>query len=200
MIFRRIQSRRAGKHLTSDSVGTGDRLLNWRYSLPERWCTVITAMGNDAMWPRPSESRCVRTLLYLSEGAILGAGVLLFSFRFAGAYLIDVETGSFNPALTVFGAFTLLLVLFFLLRAVAVIKVSLPSPESQPEYQNWSETRKWRWVFAVALPVGGVLFGVAMYRWSWWEIVFLQSFDLLLIGAIIAGLVLYAYVLHKIGM
>ena len=157
-------------------------------------------MGSDATWPLPSESRRVRTLLYFSEGVILGAGVLLFTLRFAGAFLIDVETGSFNPALTVFGAFTLLLVLFFLLRAMAVIKVSPPSPESQPEYQNWSETRKWRWVFALALPVSGVLFGVAMYRWSWWEIVFLQSFDLLLLEAIIASLLLYAYVLHKIGM
>lgn len=157
-------------------------------------------MGSESAWPLPSESRRVRTLLYLSEGGILGAGVLLFSLRFAGAFLVDVETGSFNPALTVFGAFILLLVLFFFLRAVAVIKVSPPSPENQPEYQDWSETRKWRWVFAVALPVGGVFFGVALYRWSWWEIVFLQSFDLLLIGAIIAGLLLYAYVLHKIGM
>lgn len=157
-------------------------------------------MGRAATWPLPSESRRVRTLLYLSEGVILGAGVLLFSIRFAGAYLVDVETGSFNPALTVFGAYTLLLVLFFLLRGVAVIKVSPPSPENPPEYRNWSETRKWRWVFTVAFPVGGVFFWVAMFHWSWWEIVFLQPFDIILLGAILVGMLLYAYVLHKIGM
>ena len=63
---------------------------------------------------KKSMSAHVDALLYLSEGGILGASVLLFSTRFASDFLLDAETGSYNLALTVFDAFTLLLVLFFL--------------------------------------------------------------------------------------
>lgn len=157
-------------------------------------------MAGDAVWARPSESRRVRTLLYLSEGAILGAGGLLLAVRFAGSYLVDVETGSFDPEVTAFGAFVLVALLLFGLRALAITRVAPPKRDGPPEYQDWNETREWRWVVAVALLVGGSLSVVAVLRWTWWQIVFLQGFDLLLLGTIMVGALLHLYVLHRMGM
>lgn len=73
-------------------------------------------MTDHAEWPLPSESQRVRRLLYLSEGLILGAGGLLLLLGFVGTYLVDVRTGSFEPHITPFGAFTLLFFLFLALR------------------------------------------------------------------------------------
>lgn len=157
-------------------------------------------MGSDAVWPLPSESRRVRTLLYLSEGAILGAGGLLLAVRFAGSYLVDVETGSLDPEVTAFGAFVLAALLFFGLRAVAITRVAPSNGDRPPEYRDWSETRQWRWVFGVAFLIGGVISAVAVFRWTWWQIVFLQGFDLLLLGGVLGGVLLYTYVLHRLGI
>lgn len=157
-------------------------------------------MGSEPEWPRPSRSRRVRTLLYLSEGTILGAGGLLLAVRFAGSYFVDVETGSFDPGITAFGAFTLVALLFFGLRAMAIIRVAPSTRDRPPEYRDWSETRKWRWVVAAALLVGGSLAGVAVLRWTWWQIVFSKGFDLLLLGTVLAGVLHYTYVLHRMGV
>lgn len=157
-------------------------------------------MTDQAAWPLPSESHRVRQLLYLSEGLILGAGSLLLVLRFVGAYLIDVRTGSFDPHITPFGVFTLLFFLFLILRWKAIREVSPPSPEKPAPLQDWSETREWKWVFTVGLPVSGVFVGAARLLWSWWEIVFLRSFDLLLLGTVLVGILLYVFVLHKMGM
>lgn len=156
-------------------------------------------MGDGPTWPLPSDSPRVRAHLYLAEGLILSAGSLLIGSGLAGAYLVDVGTGSFDPNITPFGAFTLLFVVFLALRWRAIKAVS-PPPEKALELQDWWATREWRWVLVTAIPVGGVLVGVARLRWSWWELVFLQSFDLLLLGTILAGVLLYTYVLHQLGM
>lgn len=157
-------------------------------------------MGSEPTWPLPSDSRRVRVLLYISEGVILGAGGLLVAFRFAGAYLVDLRTGSLNPEITPFGAFTLLFFLFLTVRYVAIKRVAPPSEENPAAFQDWSDTRQWRWVVTVALPLSAVLVVGATVRWSWWEIIFLRSFDLLLLGTLLIGVLLYIYILHKMGM
>lgn len=157
-------------------------------------------MGSDADWPLPSESRRVRTCLYLAEGTIVGAGGPLLAVRFAGSYLVDVETGSFDPEVTAFGAFVLVALLLLGLRALAITRVAPRREENPAEYRDWSETRRWRWVGAVSLLVGALLFGVAMLRWTWWQIVFMQGFDLLLLGTVLFGALLYVYVLHRLGV
>ena len=157
-------------------------------------------MGSKAGWSLPDDSRRVRTLLYLSEGLILGAGGLLSAVRFSGAYLVDVQTGSFDPHISLFGVFILLFLLFLALRGKAILDVNPTSPERPAELQTWWETREWKWVVIIALPVSGLLLGGALIFWSWWEIVFRHSFDLLLLGVILAGILLYVFVLHKIGM
>ena len=157
-------------------------------------------MTDHPDWPVPSESHRVRRLLYLSEGLVLGAGGLLLLLGFVGTYLVDVRTGSFEPHITPFGVFTLLFFLFLALRWKAIREVSPPSPEKPAPLQDWSETREWKWVVTVALPVSGVLVGGARLLWSWWEIVFLRSFDLLLLGTVLGGILLYVYVLHRMGI
>lgn len=113
---------------------------------------------------------------------------------------MDVRTGSLDLQLTAFDVFTILLVLFFGLRAGVIRRVAPPTEEKPAEYQDWSATRKWRWVILAAIPVGGVYLGAASVVWSWWEIVFLQKFDLILLGTILSGILLYVFVLHKLGM
>jgi len=157
-------------------------------------------MGSKAGWSLPNDSQRVRTLLYLSEGLILGAGGLLLAIRFSGAYLVDVRTGTFDPHISPFGVLILLFLLFLALRGKAILDVTPKSPERPAELQNWWETREWRWGAVIALAVGGLLLAGALMAWSWWEIVFLYSFDLLLLGMILAGILLYVFVLHKIGM
>lgn len=120
--------------------------------------------------------------------------------RFSGAYLVNVRTESFDPHISPFGVFILLFLLFLALRGKAILDVNPTSPERPAELQTWWETREWRWVVITALPVGGLLLGGALIFWSWWEIVFRHSFDLLLLGVILAGILLYVFVLHKIGM
>lgn len=140
-------------------------------------------------------------LLYLAEGTLIGAGLTLVLLKLFGAFLVDIETGSFDITLSVFSAFFLFFVLFFLLRGVAIVNVSRRySRESPPEYRDWQETRRWAWVTAVALPVGVTLLGVSVFLWGWWSVVFLQDATLLMLGAILSGLFLYTYVLHRIGV
>jgi hypothetical protein len=157
-------------------------------------------MTDQAAWSLPSESLRVRQLLYLAEGLILGAGGLLLALGFVGTYLVDVRTGSFDPHVTPFGAFTLLFFLFLALRWKSIRAVSPPSPENPAPVKDWRETREWKWVVTVTLPVSGVLVGGAKLLWSWWEIVFLLNFDLFLLGTVLVGMLLYVYVLHKMEM
>lgn len=154
-------------------------------------------MESEEGWMLPSESRRVRTLLYFLEGLLFGAGGLLL-MSLMSVYLVNIETGSFNLQLTPFGAFMLLSLLYLAGRGLAFIQVSSPSQEKSSELQDWSDTRKWRWVFVVALLVSGVLFGVAVALWSWWHIVFTQRFDLLLLTMMLAGILLYVYILYMI--
>jgi hypothetical protein len=44
---------------------------------------------------------------------IIEAGLTLLLLRFSGAFLVDIGTGSFHPALSIVGALFLLFVLFF---------------------------------------------------------------------------------------
>ena len=171
-----------------------------RNALPERWYTVTPPMGSDPAWPLPSESRRVRTLLYISEGVILGAGSLLLALGISGANLVALLTGSLALSPTALDVFTLFLVLFFAIRWVIIRRVSPPAGDKPSQLQDWSETRQWRWVFIVALPVSVVLFGSATLLWSWREMIFLRGFDLLLLGSVLAGSLLYVYILHKIGV
>lgn len=156
---------------------------------------------DDSDWPLPSQSHRVRMLLYLAEGMITGAGLTLFLLDFFGAFLIDIETGLFNPDLSAFNMFLLLIVLFLGSRVIAFIKAGNGFSRDNPsEYQDWAETRQWLWVAAVALSVGGTLLGVSVFLWGWWAVVFLEYAALLMLGMIFAGFVLYLSVLQRIGV
>ena len=152
-------------------------------------------------WPLPSQSSHVQLLLYLAEGLILGAGIPLLLVGFLGAFLIDIDTGSLNSDFTAFDAFILLLMLFFLLRAIAFVDIGRRfSRDGPPEYQDWKETRRWIWVAAIALLIGGILLGGSILLWGWWAVVFLRYADLLMLGAIMLGFILHLYVFHRLGV
>ena len=152
-------------------------------------------------WPLPSQSSRVRRLLYLAEGLILGAGIPLLLVGFLGAFLIDIDTDTLDLDFTAFDAFILLLMLFFLLRAIAFLDIGRRfSRDGPPEYQDWKETRRWMWVTAVALPIAGILLGMSVLLWGWWTVVFLQYADLLMLGAIMVGFILHLYVFHRLGV
>lgn len=158
-------------------------------------------MTDGADWPLPSQSFRVRVLLYLSEGLIIGGGVTLFLFGVVGAFFVDIETGSFNPKISTVEAVFLLLLLFFLFRAIGFVKASRRSSrEDPPEQQDWKETRRWIWVIAMALPVGAILLGVSVFLWGWWSVFFLQDAALLMLGTVMVGLLLNLYVYQRIGM
>lgn len=154
----------------------------------------------DSDWPLPSQSHRVRMFLYLAEGLIIGAGTTYILLALFGDFLIDIETGLFSPTLPVSGAFILLLTLLFLRRGVFAILGRRNSRDDPPEYQDWAETRQWLWVAAVALSVGGMLLGVSVFLWGWWAVVFLEYADLLLLGTIFVGFLLYLSVLQRIGV
>ncbi|WP_224269760.1 hypothetical protein [Haloprofundus salinisoli] len=143
----------------------------------------------------------MRTLLYLAEGMIIGPGITVLLLSTLGAFFIDVKTGSFNPTLSAFGAFTLLIVLFFLLRgAVFYSRGRRYSRDDPPEYQDWKETRRWIWVGAVAIAISGLLFGASMFLWGWWAVVFLQEARIFMLTTIMGGFLLHLYVLNHIGV
>lgn len=168
---------------------------------PSGTSTVYIVVIGRSDWPLPSQSPRVRMLLYLAEGMLIGAGLTLVLLKLFGAVLLDIETGSIDITLTVFSAFFLFVGLFFLLRGAAIVGVSRQySRNSPPEYRDWHEARRWTLVAAVALSIAVMLLGVSVILWGWWSVVFLQDATLLLLGAVLSGLFLYTYVLHRIGV
>lgn len=158
-------------------------------------------MTDDSDWPLPSQPRRVRLLLYFAEGLIIGAGFILLLLAFFGAFVIDIETGSFNPEISGVEVVFLLIILVILLRAIAFFKSgSRHSREDSPEYRDWKESRRWMWVVAAALPLGGILLGTSLFLWGWWSVVFLQDANLLMLGTVLVGFILYMYVLQRIGV
>lgn len=132
---------------------------------------------------------------------ILGAGTTLFLLEFSGAFLIDIETGSFNPAISALDVVFILFFLFFLLRGIAFLRVGRRfSREIPPEYQDWTETRQWRWVVILALPIGGLLLGVSVLLWEWWSVVYLYEADLLMLSMILVGFFLHLYTFYRTGV
>lgn len=158
-------------------------------------------MADSSDWPLPSESRRVRAFLYLAEGTAVGAGLVLFLISIFDVVLADIGTGPFDPAVSVAGGFFVLLCLFLLLRGIVLAKLGHRYYRANPpEYQDWTETRRWVLVAAVALPVGGALLGVATVLWRWRSIVFVQAADFLLLGTILVAFCLHLYVFQRIGV
>lgn len=150
-------------------------------------------------WPLPSQSIRVRLLLYLVEGLMLGAGTALLLVSIGGVFT-DIDTGSLEFEVSPTEAFIFLLLFVLLLRGIAIVDIGRRvSRDGQPEFQDWWETRRWVWVVAIALPIGGLLLGVSILLWGWWAVVYRQLADLIMIGAFMGGLFLYLYVFHRLG-
>ena len=112
------------------------------------------ASTNRAVSAGPAESRPVRTLFYIGEGAMVsGAGY------FATNLAVLVFT---DPS------FVAIIVLFFVLVVSRVLVLVSANRTSQPSiYHEWIAIRRWRWVGVVAVAVAGILGGVSVSRWGW---------------------------------
>lgn len=154
----------------------------------------------DSDWPLPSQSRQVRRLLYLAEGTSIGAGlsvVLLFITRL----LFILYAAGFRFVATAGGGLLLFVLLVLLVRSTAFVKWAR-DPSAAPEYplayEDWQETRQWNLVAIVAFTSSGLWLGISVVTWGYKGTFF--SWGLVLVsGIVVTGLVIYSYILYKIG-
>lgn len=122
-------------------------------------------MGSKIDWSLPSESRWVQNLLYLAEGAAIGAGfsivlVYLFGLGFF-IYAIGYEFVACIGSIVVLGVLLVLLV-----RWTAFIDwITHDAPVSEG-MRDWQETHEWRWVALVGalISVANIAFSLALWK------------------------------------
>ena len=150
--------------------------------------------------PLPSQSYRVRVLLYLAEGLCFGGFGSFFLIGITGA-LSDIETGSLRSGVPLAGGAVILVMLYVAAERFAVItKSQRTSGDGPPEWEDWSDKRRWRWVFTVAIVVSGTSVVVSVSLWGWWAVMFLRDASLLMMGTGTVGLLLEWYVLFRTGM
>lgn len=142
----------------------------------------------------PTDSRLVRILFYLADGMMAGAmlyfGVSTVFFLFSGLELWMVAI------LLIFIAIGTLHGWAWLLSARSQARRS-DTVHSQIS-NEWKETRRWRWVAVVALPIAAILVSVTILRWGWEFGWFLPESNLLMVGTLGFGLVLQQLVRYMI--
>lgn len=158
----------------------------------------------EAQQSTPHWSRTVRRLLYLEEGVLAGATFVWVYTRIiapaVSVFPIDFANLEFGPA----AAVVVLLFLVLLGRVLAWNRFDdTDSPTYPPRYRNWKETRRWRWVFILALATSGGLFVIAVslgrLRTGDWTV---HRFALAMMASVslLGGGGLYAYTLHRLGV
>lgn len=153
-------------------------------------------MESTADWSLPSESSRVRNLLYLAEGAAIGAGfsVVLVYFFGAGFFLYAI---GYEYAAAVGGLVVLGVGLVLIVRWTAVVdRVTHDAPVSAV-MRDWQETRDWRWVGLVGLAVGGVNIAVSVALWGVGGTLYFQA-PILLAGTALVGIGLHRYVFYRL--
>lgn len=112
------------------------------------------ASTNRAVSAGPAESRLVRTLFYIGEGAMVGG---------AGYFATNLAFLAFADP-----SFVAIIILFFVLVVGRVLMLISANRKSQPPiYHEWITVRRWRWVGVVAAAVAGILVGTTVSRWGW---------------------------------
>lgn len=122
-------------------------------------------------WPPPSESRRVRICLYLSEGLLLG-GCVAAIFLFPVLRVIHFFIAGFPRVSTTTVVIIILLIIAFIHSRLPLLIVGLPStpdldPDRYPMQHDWSETRQWKWVLAIASLTVLVVLGTSLAVWGW---------------------------------
>ena len=69
-------------------------------------------------------------------------------------------------------------------------------PASPQISTEWKETRRWRWVAVIAIPVAAILVGVTIVRWGWEFGWLLPESNLLTFGTLGFGFVLRILLQH----
>lgn len=134
----------------------------------------------------PADSKLVRSLFYLADGMMAGA-VLYFGVSNV-FFLFSVLEPWMLAILLILLAVGTLHGWAWLSRARSQAS---RSETAQSQISNeWKETRRWRWVAVVAVPVAAILVSVTVLRWGWEFGWFLPESNLLMSGTLGFGLVL----------
>lgn len=159
---------------------------------------MATADGSD--WPLPSQDTRVRRLFYLAEGMSIGAGVSAILLYISMAVFPFLIAGSYTEV-TIGGVFLFIIALILIARNDLIAFSLISAPESDdppPEYQDWQETRQWKWIAVVAIIISLILFTASVFIWGWVLGGLLYGPGVMVV-ALISGLGLWGYFNHKIG-
>lgn len=137
----------------------------------------------------PAESRSVRTVFYLAEGAV--AGAIFFFVMYLLSFLLslfEVVTGS--------SRWFIVLILSILLgigvRSVWATVLVRQSSSLPTVYREWTEVRRWPWVTVVAVAIAAGLFGILLLIWGWEWGTYAPSAPWLAMGTLLFGFALLA--------
>lgn len=141
----------------------------------------------------------IRILFYLSEAMM--AGSFLAIYTGIALFLVIIFRGVSTPELL---GVSIMGVVFFVLTIRNVWAVREASHESPRTwiYEEWAETRQWRWVIAGAIMVFGLLGLVSggLLKWGeqWIEKRTFQAVVFLVFGTFIIGTCLRAGLQYKL--
>jgi multisubunit Na+/H+ antiporter MnhB subunit len=154
-------------------------------------------------WPLPSESRRVRTLLYLTEGVAVGSVAVAFLLAFTDGTLVT-DTGALRSSRAIVRALLYGVVALLVLGVSGVVDLWRGDSADQgdedlsPAFRDWRRVRRRSGVAVVALVTGGLLLAVSLLQWGWPAIVLEWSALLSAVGTFVVALLLYIYVLYRI--
>lgn len=147
----------------------------------------------------PAESSRIRTLFYLGEA--LMAGSLLTIFTAIAFFLVVFLRLSSTPELLGAGVMGLVFLVLTIRNGWALREATHESRQPRV-YEEWTETRRWRWVITGAILVfvslvliSGVLLewgGPLIGKWAFQAVIFL------VFGTLIGGLGIRIVLRHKL--
>ena len=158
-------------------------------------------MDSSAEWvsPGPATSPLIRILFYLGEAMM--AGGLLAIYSGIASFLVVIFRGV--SASELLGAGIMVVVFFVLtIRNVwAFREASQESPRTSV-YEEWTETRQWRWVIDGAITIFGLLAlvsgGLLMRGEQWIGERTFQATVFLVFGTLIVGICLRVGIQHRL--
>lgn len=163
---------------------------------------LYTDMSGDSNWPLPSQSSRVRRLLYLTEGFVVGGGIILVILLLFDAISFIRDFG-FPPrriSTEMIGGLLFALVL----GMIGLLIVGVSWKESKQRvagtpYRDWADIRKWPLVVGIGLSFWGILIGTLVWIWGWQSVSIGGGWPLLSL-VFWVGFSLYLSVAKKVGI
>lgn len=147
----------------------------------------------------PAESSRIRTLFYLGEAMMVGS--LLTIFITIAFFLVVLLRRASMPELLGIGIMGLVFLVLTIRNGWALREATHESRQPRV-YEEWTETRRWRWVitgavlvFGLLVLISGVLLewgGPLIGKWTFQAVIFL------VFGTLIGGLSIRIILRHKL--